>query len=150
MAKITAPFTAEQVVYLEIWQAGIGVHPFTCLHDHEGDKNLVPTETGWACPQCSYEQYWCHDFMCESRPNVPISSWIQCELAKQQINTLSKMYSDWVAAKSITPDPNPDARGLILRKEIFKLRTRIDEYEFSSRSTPSSKEDLSTTEGNGD
>jgi len=35
MAKVTAPFTPEQVVYLEIWQHALTVKPFTCC-SHDG------------------------------------------------------------------------------------------------------------------
>lgn len=60
--KIMAPFTPEQVNALNIWQNG-PVHPFTCGNDHEGDRDLVATESGWICPTCEYKQKWAHEFM---------------------------------------------------------------------------------------
>lgn len=151
MAKITAPFTPEQVVYLEIWQQGIGIHPFTCLHDHDGDRNLIPTERGWTCPQCSYTQDWCHDYMCSSLYNTPISNDIDLIICKQQLIKLSDMLVDYAAARLITEPNNEGVVGRILREQVNKLSYRIGVYEFSSTgATPSSKEDPSLLEGNGD
>lgn len=94
MAKITAPFTDEQVTKLIQWQSGwrdqqtddiIGpvlelllpegkmpAHPFTCC-GHDGcirseqlnDRILSIHKEGFICPCGKYEQDWCHDFMVE-------------------------------------------------------------------------------------
>lgn len=149
MAKVTAPFTPEQVVYLEIWQKVLTVHPFTCIYDHEGDKDLIPTQAGWICPSCDYTQDWCHDFMCQSQPRGKIGRAIVYELAKQQLQAYQKLYQELVAAKLMTGGANPDTKGLIFRQEITSLRRRIDAYEFSHPGDQrSSKEDPSSMEGN--
>lgn len=63
--RIVAPFTDEQVVQLNSWQANRPFHPFTCGGEHEGHINLVATRDGWVCPDpaCDYQQDWAHDFM---------------------------------------------------------------------------------------
>lgn len=74
MAKeIKAPFTPEQVRYLNDWQANKDVHPFTCgsegrtdLSIHgDGEGVLVATVRGWICPYCDYTQDWAHGFMAQ-------------------------------------------------------------------------------------
>lgn len=151
MAKVIAPFTPEQVVYLEVWQEVLPVHPYVCPYgenDELIDKNLIPTEAGWICPRCDYTQDWCDAHMCEEpKFGVPDSALMR-QLSKGILDRLRIMYADYIAAKLATQASNPDIRGLILRRLIFRLRTCIDQYEFSSRSTPSSKEDPSSMEGN--
>jgi hypothetical protein len=70
--KISAPFTADQVEALNRWQNG-PVHPFTCGNDHEGNRDLVATETGWICPNCNYTQKWAHEFMLQD-PKAPFEN----------------------------------------------------------------------------
>ena len=67
MAKITAPFTPEQVVGLNNWQRSPVYHSFTCKNNHE-HRDLIATRKGWVCPSCDYEQNWAHDFMVLSYP----------------------------------------------------------------------------------
>lgn len=149
MAKATAPFTPEQVIYLEIWQRALTFHPFTCNNEHEGDRVLVPTELGWMCPTCEFTQDWCLDFMCESHPRDKITRKIIYELSKEQLRLYQTLYQELIAAKKITGGGNPDAKGLIFRRETARLKRRIDEYEFShAGDLRSSKEDPSSMEGN--
>ena len=74
--RITAPFTVEQVYYLNKYQSLDSVHPFTCIRqvnyevnakDHDldlgGRSKLVATVNGWICPYCDYTQNWAHEFM---------------------------------------------------------------------------------------
>jgi len=63
MAKIKAPWTAEQVKHLNEWQQAGIVHPVTCANNHNGERDLIATESGWECPTCEYTQDWCHDYM---------------------------------------------------------------------------------------
>jgi hypothetical protein len=64
MKNITAPFTQEQIVYLNQFQVAGVMHPFTC-RDHI-EVSLVATESGWICPtECDYTQNWAHDFMAD-------------------------------------------------------------------------------------
>jgi len=62
--RIDAPFTAEQVRNLRLWQQNDNVHPFTCC-DHQ---TLVVTKAGFKCPKCKTLQTWCHAFMAEPQP----------------------------------------------------------------------------------
>lgn len=71
-----APWTQEEVAHLNLWQASPHVHPFTCGFRDEGHTDngrdvgvLIAEEDGWHCPDCSYRQYWCHDFMLHPIPN---------------------------------------------------------------------------------
>lgn len=64
MSKIKAPFTTAQVDALNNFQRRLGfVHPFTCGHDHPGDRDLVATKDGWICCHCDYRQDWAHEAM---------------------------------------------------------------------------------------
>ena len=64
MAKVSAPFTAEQVASLNAYQAeGVG-HPLTC-GGRECREVLRATPTGWVCPRCDYRQGWAHSFMAD-------------------------------------------------------------------------------------
>lgn len=62
--KITAPFTEEQVLSLNGFQASGVMHPFTC---GECPRVLVAIEFGWVCPrtECGYRQDWAHSFMAD-------------------------------------------------------------------------------------
>lgn len=91
MAKITAPFTDEQVDALHEWQAGMvkidlpdggmiiqPIHPFTCCSHNDckrleqpNEGALIPTNDGWVCPCGKYKQDWCHDFMI--KPNLALA-----------------------------------------------------------------------------
>lgn len=149
MAKVIAPFTPEQVIYLEIWQKVLTLRPFTCQHHHEVVAVLIPTEAGWICPLCTYTQDWCLDFMCESHPRDKITRKIIYELSKEQLRLYQTLYQELIAAKKITGGGNPDVKGLIFRRETARLKRRIDEYEFShAGDLRSSKEDPSSMEGN--
>ncbi len=68
---VDAPFSADQVVSLNAYQASDRVHPFTCAGDrgdaahrayqakYGGDRGqLVATEAGWVCPVCGSTQDW--------------------------------------------------------------------------------------------
>lgn len=57
IAKITAPWTEEQVEALKKHQANLQIHPYTC----DCGQILTPTTEGWACGKCSYRQNWAHD-----------------------------------------------------------------------------------------
>lgn len=65
MSVIRAPFTPEQVAELRRWQTSGRVHPFTCPLSSCSVRVLTPSEAGWACAGCGYEQDWAHDFMTE-------------------------------------------------------------------------------------
>lgn len=73
-----APWTAQQVKFLNEFQSGGQFHPFTCggnrmdeahtayQKEHGGDfGQLVATTEGWECPVCDYRQEWAHGFMCQ-------------------------------------------------------------------------------------
>lgn len=66
-----APWTADQVVALEAWQACGWVHPYTCGNDHDGDRRLVATADGWRCLICDYTQDWCWVGMLNGPPPSP-------------------------------------------------------------------------------
>lgn len=61
---IFAPWDDETVVKLVAWQQSRLVHPYTCGGDHSDSVNLIPTVSGWICPDitCDYHQNWAHDF----------------------------------------------------------------------------------------
>lgn len=59
MSKVRAPFTPQQVYYLNEFQDAGFMHPFTC----RCGANLIATEAGWICNECDYTQDWAHDFM---------------------------------------------------------------------------------------
>jgi len=84
-----APWTINQIVALNRWQECGYVHPFTCpRHDNsESEVRLVATEKGWRCSKfdCHYEQDWCHDFMLDGPPELPVDF-----LRIQQVHTLTK------------------------------------------------------------
>jgi len=68
--KVTAPFTAEQVLCLNAFQGKGDWHPFTCGSgrrtdaDHkDGEGKLVAHLDGWRCPYCKYRQTWAHETM---------------------------------------------------------------------------------------
>jgi hypothetical protein len=68
--KIKAPFTDEQVVALNRWQAAGNVHPFTCTAHH----TLVAHSYGWRCSMkgCEdYRQNWAWSFMLKEPPKLP-------------------------------------------------------------------------------
>ncbi len=73
--KISAPFTAEQIVMLNDHQTNGRCHPYTCGKCHSGvpksepigethreESVLVATRDGWECPYCDYKQTWAIDF----------------------------------------------------------------------------------------
>lgn len=63
-----APWTEEQVAFLNEYQQVGFMHPFTC--GNEGCRNdLVATKNGWICsdPDCNYTQDWAHDFMANGK-----------------------------------------------------------------------------------
>lgn len=70
--RITAPFTDEQVIQLNSWQANCPFHPFTCGREHDLHVQLVATRDGWVCPDpdCNYTQDWAHDFMAVWVPTI--------------------------------------------------------------------------------
>lgn len=64
--KIFAPFTQQQIEDLWEYQQFGYFHPFTCgKRDEHPDQDdiLIPTQGGWICPSCDYEQNWAHSFM---------------------------------------------------------------------------------------
>jgi len=70
MAKVRAPFSAEQVASLNAYQASGAFHEFTCGNDLcpgvDGEHAvLVAQEDGWRCPACPYTQGWAHEFMAD-------------------------------------------------------------------------------------
>jgi hypothetical protein len=70
MPDVTAPFTAEQVQILNLFQSSGAMHPFTCGRRSEHPDNegiLSATEDGWHCPveECQYTQSWAHWFMAD-------------------------------------------------------------------------------------
>lgn len=94
MEKITAPFTDEQVIALNKYQAESNFHPFTCgggdntknckrsaasnrrfhgenvEYNFENEGMLKATEEGWICPCGEYKQNWAHAFMIEPINNL--------------------------------------------------------------------------------
>lgn len=66
MAKVTAPFTEEQVKSLNGYQQCEKLHPFTCPQGH----SLIAVAAGWACPAClgvgtAFRQTWAWRFMAD-------------------------------------------------------------------------------------
>lgn len=55
--KMYAAWTAEQVAALSVRQADDTMHPYTCGND-SNHSVLVPSESGWTCPDCGYQQDW--------------------------------------------------------------------------------------------
>ena len=55
--------TQDQIDSFNAYQAWGGFHPFTCSESHPEGRDLVAREDGLSCPQCSYRQDWCHDWM---------------------------------------------------------------------------------------
>lgn len=62
---VLAPFSAGQVLALNVYQAERLMHPFTCETDHSGGRDLVATLRGWVCLKCCYTQDWAHAFMAD-------------------------------------------------------------------------------------
>jgi hypothetical protein len=73
LARVNAPFTAEQVESLNGYQHSIAGHPFTCPRQHRegGAHVLVASEDGWECRgflrtiPCDFRQFWAHGFMAD-------------------------------------------------------------------------------------
>ena len=63
--KSYAPWTDEQVAFLEKWQDDGKKHPFTCICG----ESLIPYKSGWECDECGYKQNWAHNFMVS--PELP-------------------------------------------------------------------------------
>lgn len=60
---IHAPFSADQVDALNLYQRSGFVHQFMCGNSHDGDRDLVATRAGWVCCHCDYRQSWAHAWM---------------------------------------------------------------------------------------
>lgn len=67
---LVAPWSAEQVDQLNIYQRRGSFHEFTCGNQHGGDKTLFATVDGWRCPHCDYQQRWAHGFMADPAMNT--------------------------------------------------------------------------------
>lgn len=75
MEQVWAPFTPDQVMSLNEFQASGLMHPFTCPHRREGahleytsdfpEDVLHATVDGWVCTVCDYTQSWAHLFMAD-------------------------------------------------------------------------------------
>ena len=72
--QIKAPFTNEQVIKLNNFQANSQNHPFTCSGEFCDKKEmdeagftrssiLQATTQRWICPCGKYTQNWAHTFM---------------------------------------------------------------------------------------
>lgn len=67
--KIKAPWSIEQVEFLNNWQKNPRFHPYTCVYRGDGNHNmydgdlgsLLATENGWVCRDCDYTQLWAFD-----------------------------------------------------------------------------------------
>lgn len=60
---IHAPWTPAQVEALNTYQRSGYFHPYTCGKRDQwehGEGELIATENGWVCPDCSYTQDWAH------------------------------------------------------------------------------------------
>lgn len=64
---VRAPWTEDQVINLNDYQAAGVMHPFTCANRGKGEHSLfgvlIANTDGWNCPECDYAQDWAHDFM---------------------------------------------------------------------------------------
>lgn len=63
MAITTAPWNQEEIDFLNAWQKDSRIHPFNCVHEHEGKRMMTATKNGWKCQTCGYMQNWAHKFM---------------------------------------------------------------------------------------
>lgn len=75
MGKVSAPFTADQVRRLTLFQNSPHVHSFTCYEcqsaDIESDDfSLVATVRGWICQTCDFVQDWAYDTMLIDDPLI--------------------------------------------------------------------------------
>lgn len=64
-----APFSPDQVRWINAYQDSGAFHPLTCLKPHR-DRNLIAQTDGLICPnhpQCDYIQTWVPDFACDPR-----------------------------------------------------------------------------------
>lgn len=78
MGTVSAPFTPQQVDFINQYQVGVlsalPGHPFTCPHrdaPHHGNEGgdtgvLIATQKGMECPYCSHTQVWVHSFMAKA------------------------------------------------------------------------------------
>lgn len=64
--KINAPFTPEQVLALQDWQACEWVHEFTCC-----DLPMRVEPRGFVCPKCATVQPWAMAIMAGGPPPYP-------------------------------------------------------------------------------
>jgi hypothetical protein len=76
MTLLNAPWNEDQVQSLNKFQEAGCFHPFTCggvvvikdkgpPYREDCRCDLVATTEGWKCPNCSYTQDWCHEFMAD-------------------------------------------------------------------------------------
>ena len=61
--KWVAPWTDKQIELLDRVQnphkGDLLLHPYTCANQwHKDQVELVPTKSGWICPDCPYTQNW--------------------------------------------------------------------------------------------
>jgi len=153
--KVFAPFSPEQVAYLEIWQYALPVHPFDCRNEHEGERTLLPTENGWICSSCDYTQDWCHASMCEKPEWEGIQNELQFEVNKSIMESLQQLYSDLVANRIGMPGMEVDPKLIVYQEAIEQLKNHLDHYEQNGptiqddQQAPSSKEVPGTDTGDG-
>ncbi len=130
MSKVFAPFTPEQIAYLEIWQTGLGLHPFTCMGHNDckhseriDDGALIPTVDGWACPCGEYKQNWYRPYMvtADIYSGSPVRNEIDYLIVKRRFDILVNMYSGFVA-------PPIDAKNLIRIKVLRNLLHTMSEH----------------------
>ncbi len=57
IGKMIAPWTLNEVRFLEAWQKGDTHHPYTCGGD-DCRAVLIAYTDGWRCPVCEYTQNW--------------------------------------------------------------------------------------------
>lgn len=68
MNQIKAPWSAEKVTALNLYQKSRRLHPYTCGFNRtdenhtDGEGILIATENGWICPFCDYKQDWANEF----------------------------------------------------------------------------------------
>lgn len=141
--KVFAPFTPEQVVYLEIWQRVLPVHPFMCGNEHVGERDLIPSEQGWKCLVCGYEQDWCHAFMCQKPEWHPIENELQYDLHNVLMETLRGIYTDDLVQSLLTLRTETSPRLALLMAEAQNLKQILNDYEMNgspenTQQTPSS------------